>query len=391
MDRKQIYDRYRSLLLDNIVPFWQQHGIDWEYGGVLSCMTDDGSIVSGDKYIWSQARSVWTFSALYNRVEQRQEFLDLAKNSVKFLLVHGRGEDGKWVYHTDQQGRVIEGPISIDSDAFTVYGFSEYYRATHDDEILSIALKAFDYIRHRVEAPDFQEIAPYTLPLGWKDHGTPMGLIVVTDELLQTTGDATLEQLLDVYIGRVLNHFVRPEKKALVEYMDSEYRELPAPAGTFVMPGHAIECMWFILHVARRRGDREMIRRAVEIIRWHLEMGWDPKYGGLYLSRDIEGGKPYLAHSDKKLWWPHVEAIYATLLAYELTGEPWCLQWFERVSDWAWAHFPAPAGEWHQRLTREGKPTTELVALPVKDPFHLPRGAMMVMQLMESVQPDVKR
>jgi N-acylglucosamine 2-epimerase len=382
MDLKAIYDRYRSLLLDNIAPFWLKRGIDWEHGGVLSCMKDDGTIVSGDKYIWSQGRSVWTFAALYNRVEKRKEFLAAAENSVKFLLAHGRDKDGKWVYHTDREGRVIEGPISIDSDAFMVYGFSEYYRATGDKKVLSVALEAFDYIRHRIEEPDFQEIAPYTLPLGWKDHGTPMGMIEVTNELFLTTGDQSLEQQIDIYIDRVMNHFVRPEKKALLEYMTSDYRELPPPAGTFVMPGHAIEDMWFILHVARRRGDRDLIQRAAQVMRWHLEMGWDPKYGGLYLSRDIEGGKPYLAHSEKKIWWPHVEALYGTLLAHELTGESWCLEWYEKVAEWAWSHFPAPAGEWHQKLNREGKPITEVIALPVKDPFHLPRGATLITQLM---------
>jgi N-acylglucosamine 2-epimerase len=80
--------------------------------------------------------------------------------------------------------------------------------------------------------------------------------------------------------------------------------------------------------------------------------------------------------------------MYATLLAYELTGEPWCLEWFERVSDWAWSHFPAPDGEWYQKLTREGDPITEVIALPVKDPFHLPRAAILIMQLMEKALAD---
>src|SRR5262245_34317285 len=68
-------DRYRSLLLDGIAPFWLKHGIDWEHGGVLTCMAEDGSSITGDKFIWSQARSLWTFSALYNRIEKRPEFL----------------------------------------------------------------------------------------------------------------------------------------------------------------------------------------------------------------------------------------------------------------------------------------------------------------------------
>jgi N-acylglucosamine 2-epimerase len=150
------------------------------------------------------------------------------------------------------------------------------------------------------------------------------------------------------------------------------------------MPGHAIESMWFVLHVARHRGDRDLIQRAAEVIRWHLEFAWDDEYGGLLLSRDIEGGEPFLPHSQKKVWWPHVEALYATLLAYELTGQDWCLAWYKKVADWAWSHFPMPnCGEWYQRLTREGKPSSEVIALPVKDPFHLPRGAILIVQLMD--------
>ena len=163
-----------------------------------------------------------------------------------------------------------------------------------------------------------------------------------------------------------------------------DYAELPPAAGTFVMPGHAIESLWFVMHLARRRGDAETIRRAAEAMRRHLERGWDKEYGGLFLGLDLEGNAPYLPHAEKKLWWPHTEALYGTLLAHELTREPWCLEWYDRVADWAWAHFPVPeTGEWRQRLTREGSPTTELVALPVKDPFHLPRAAILIMRLLQ--------
>jgi N-acylglucosamine 2-epimerase len=204
-----------------------------------------------------------------------------------------------------------------------------------------------------------------------------------TSELMQTIGDPTLQPLIDDYIERIMSHFVRPERKALLEFLTRDYKNLPPPAGTFVMPGHAIESMWFVMHAAQRRGDEALIHRACEVIRWHLELGWDAEYGGIFLSRDIEGREPYLPNSEKKLWWPHVEALYATLLAHELTGEPWCLEWYERVADWAWSHFPVPRfGEWYQRLTREGEPSSEVVALPVKDPFHLPRAAILIVQLM---------
>jgi N-acylglucosamine 2-epimerase len=382
-EKKQLYAQYRSLLLDGIAPFWLERGIDREYGGVLSCMSDDGQVLSGDKFIWSQARSVWTFSALYDRIEPRREFLEAAENSVRFLLAHGRDDRGRWVYHTDREGRVLEGATSIYADCFAIYGLSEYYRATRDERAISVARQTFERVVRRIEEPDFNETMPYPMPPEWKNHGVPMIMTEVAHELGQTLGDDKLEGLAGQYVDRIMKHFVRPERKVLLEFLTRDYQELPPPAGTFVMPGHAIESMWFVLHVARHRGDQGLIERAVEVIRWHLEFAWDEEYGGLFLSRDIEGGEPFLPHSQKKLWWPHVEALYATLLAYELTGQDWCLAWYKKVADWAWSHFPMPnCGEWYQRLTREGKPCSEVIALPVKDPFHLPRGAILIVQLM---------
>ena len=58
-------------LLDDVMPFWMRHSIDWQNGGMWTCLADDGSILSRDKYIWSNARALWTFSALVNRIARQ--------------------------------------------------------------------------------------------------------------------------------------------------------------------------------------------------------------------------------------------------------------------------------------------------------------------------------
>jgi N-acylglucosamine 2-epimerase len=384
MNLANLRDQYRALLVDGFAPFWLKHGIDWEHGGVLSCMKEDGTPVSGDKYIWSQARSVWTFSALYNRIDPNPEYLRAAENSVRFLVEHGRDEQGRWVYHTTREGQVVEGHISIYADCFAVYGLSEYLRAVRDEKLLAVTRAAYDRVVARVEDSDFNEVAPYPWPPHRQFHAVSMMLTEVTNELIVTTGDHKLEAILDRHIERIMGRFVRPERKLLLEFLSEDWQELPPPEGTAVMPGHAIECMWFVMHAAARRGDRELARRAAEVVRWHLEAGWDPQYGGIYLGMDAEGQAPYLANPDKKLWWPHTEALYALLLAHQLTGEAWCMEWYEKVHEWSWARFPMPeAGEWWQRLDRQGNRSTELIALPVKDPFHLPRAATMIVELLE--------
>jgi N-acylglucosamine 2-epimerase len=384
MNRTKLRRTYQELLLDGIVPFWARHGVDAEYGGVLSCMDEQGRKISDDKYIWSQARWVWTCAALYNRVEPRPEFLKWARSTIDFLLRHGRDERGRWAYHATRDGKIIEGATSIYSDCFVVYGLSEYCRAVPDAGLLALAREFFADIQKRIESPEFSETAPYKLPPNRRCHGVPMILTEVAGELAQTTGDANIAAAADDYAGRVMNHFVRPARQCLLEFLDYNYREVPTPEGTFIMPGHAIESMWFQMHRARERNDRSRIRAAAEVMRWHLEKGWDKEYGGIFLGIDAEGHTPFLPNSETKIWWPHTEALYALLLAHELTGEIWCETWFHQVYEWSFSHFAMPeTGEWRQRLDRKGTPLAKVIALPVKDPFHLPRALILSLELLK--------
>ena len=40
---------YQQLLLNGIVPFWRKFGVDRQYGGVLTCMAEDGRRISEEK------------------------------------------------------------------------------------------------------------------------------------------------------------------------------------------------------------------------------------------------------------------------------------------------------------------------------------------------------
>jgi len=143
--------------------------------------------------------------------------------------------------------------------------------------------------------------------------------------------------------------------------------------------------MWFMIHLYRRFGDTARVKECVETIRWHLELGWDPEHGGILQALDA-AGSPWAAKWDLKVWWPHTEAMYALLLAHSVSGEPWCMEWFHRVNDYAFSHFPVPGhGEWIQNLDRRGRKIAMTVALPVKDPFHLTRALILSLGVLESL------
>ncbi len=377
---------HRAELLERTVPFWMRHAIDWDHGGILTCIRDDGQVISTDKYMWSQLRAIWTFSALYNRIEPRPEWLDVASQIVEFVSKYGRDEEGRWVFAVDQDGHVLKGATSIYADGFAIYGLTEFARATGDARAIDLAQATYENVQAWLARPGSYATAPYAIPPGAKAHAVAMIFALAFHELGLLLADESILATAHVLAEDVMTAFRRPEKHLLYEYVTLDNQLMDTPQGRAVVPGHAIESMWFMIHIYQHWGDEARIRQAIDTIRWHIELGWDETYGGILLARDAAGGEPWWAFADSKLWWPHTEALYALLLAYQLSGEAWTLDWYERVHNYAFTHFPVPNhGEWTQKLDRQGRPFTQTVALPVKDPFHLPRALIQCIDVLSNL------
>jgi N-acylglucosamine 2-epimerase len=144
--------------------------------------------------------------------------------------------------------------------------------------------------------------------------------------------------------------------------------------GRLLNPGHAIECAWFLLHEARLRGDQALLQLGCQMLDWMWRRGWDEEYGGLFYFRDVYGKPVQEYWQDMKFWWPHNEALLATLLAWQLTREPRYAQWHLQVREWAFRHFADPQyGEWYGYLHRDGRLSVTLKGNLWKSFFHLPR------------------
>ena len=104
MDFKQLEKQYRDELLQKVVPFWLEKSQDKQYGGYFTCLDRQGNVFDTDKFIWLQAREVWLFSMLYNRVEKRQEWLDCAIQGAEFLKKYGHDGQLNWYVSLDQHG-----------------------------------------------------------------------------------------------------------------------------------------------------------------------------------------------------------------------------------------------------------------------------------------------
>lgn len=396
---------YEAELLERVVPFWLEHAIDWRNGGILTCISDEGVVLSSDKYMWSQLRAIWTFAALYNRVAPRQAWLDVACHIYEFARRHGRDDSGRWVFAVDNDGDVVEGATSIYTDGFAIYGLSELARALDDATtgpvgaspmtglpstaaVVDLALESHRHVRKALSDPGSYQTAPYTVPEGAKAHAVSMIFSLAFNELGHYLQDDDIIATSLEYADEVMDTYRRPEQQLLYELVNRDNTLIDSSLGRTVVPGHAIESMWFMIHIYKREENWERVRQAIETIRWHLDFGWDNQYGGLFHALDAIGGGlaaplPEWPFPDAKLWWPHTEAIYALLKAYEISREPWCLEWFARIHNYAFTHYPVPGhGEWTQKLDRHGDKMTDTVALPVKDPFHLPRALIHSRQVL---------
>ncbi len=372
---EQYAKQYHEALLDAVIPFWQKYSIDRAYGGYFSCLDRDGTVYDTDKFIWLQARQVWTFSMLFNRLEQREQWLDIARYGIDFLRKHGRDVEGNWYFSLDQQGNPLVQPYNIFSDCFAAMAFSEFSRASGDEACRDIALQTYRNILARQENPKgkYSKIVPGTRPL--RSFALPMILANLTLEmrwLLEGTGEPINAEN---FVSDIMNTFLDKDRGIIYEYLALDGSHPDCFDGRLINPGHGLESMWFVMEIAQQRGDQKTIEQAVDTALSILQFGWDEKYGGIFYFLDAKGKPPQQLEWDQKLWWVHVEALLAMLMGYALTGREACWQWFEKLHDYTWGHFPDPQfGEWFGYLNRRGEVLLSLKGGKWKGCFHVPRG-----------------
>lgn len=383
---KQLAQQYRTTLLDNVIPFWLQNSKDQENGGYFTCLTHDGQVFDTDKFIWLQARQVWTFSMLYNRLEEKEEWLNFARHGAQFLLDHGRDKRGNWYFSLTKSGAPLVQAYNIFSDCFACMAFGQLYKATKEQHYADVALATFQNILQRQENPKgiYNKIIPDTRPL--KNFTLPMILCNLCLEIEHLLDEKLVEDTIQKCIHEVMDVFYLEEKGLIVENVQPNGQFSDTFDGRLLNPGHAIEAMWFIMDLAVRKADHKLIEKATAITLNTLEYGWDNQHGGIFYFMDIKGYPPQQLEWDQKLWWVHLETIIALLKAYSLTKDEKCWKWFEKVHDYSWNHFSDAAhGEWFGYLNRSGEVLLQLKGGKWKGCFHVPRAMYQSMQLLEGL------
>ena len=131
---------YRDELLQQVLPFWLQKSPDKVNGGYYTCIDKNGNVFDRDKFMWLQGRQVWCFSHMYNNVEGRQEWMEMALLGARFMQKHGRDENGNWYFSLTEDGRPLVQPYNIFSDCFAAMAFAALDKICPKDEYKEIAV-----------------------------------------------------------------------------------------------------------------------------------------------------------------------------------------------------------------------------------------------------------
>ncbi len=382
--------QYKTSLLEDILPFWERHSIDRECGGYFTCLDRQGGVFDTDKFMWLQGRQVWLYSMLYNRLEPRPEWLEIAKGGADFIRRHGLDGEGNYYFALTREGRPLVQPYNIFSDCFGAMAFSQYALASGDEEARAIALRTWRNIQRRRDNPKgkYSKIVPGTRPL--KSFSLPMILSNLGLEMEWMLEGENLEQYTDVCVDEVMNVFLDKQRGIVFEGVAPNGSHPDCFDGRLINPGHGIEGMWFIMDIAERRGEQALIERCIDVMFNILEYGWDKRDAGIFYFMDSEGKPPQQLEWDQKLWWVHVEALVALAKACRLSERETALarawQWYERIHEYSWNHFADPEfGEWFGYLTRQGEPLLQLKGGKFKGCFHVPRGLYLCYREFEKI------
>ena len=107
--------------LKSILKFWLDNSIDYENGGIFTCLDREGKIYGREKSVWFQGRALWSLSKAYNVIEKDPEYLKAAKNIYDFLP-KCTDTDGRMFFTVTADGKELQKRRYYFSETFAAIG-----------------------------------------------------------------------------------------------------------------------------------------------------------------------------------------------------------------------------------------------------------------------------
>lgn len=368
---------YKKYLIENVLPFWLNNAIDEQYGGIFTCLDEQGNVYGEEKSVWFQGRALWTFSKAYNYIEKNEQYLSAAKKIYDFLP-KCIDTDGRMFFTVTREGKQIQKRRYYFSETFAAIGCAQYYKATGDKQAWEFAEKFFDTAKKCFDNPSLN---PAKLNVSMKSL-SPVMIMMATARSMAECADnpERYSKIADEYANEVLNGgYINNDIPALLEHVALDGSFCNTPMGRTVNPGHSLETAWFLMVEGLLTKNKDILFTAKQIIDFTVPLGLDNKHGGIIAFCDALGKPATALEWDMKLWWPQNEAIIATRMAYEIFGDEKYNELYKTLRDYAFDNFADNEnGEWYGYLHYDSSVSTTLKGNIFKGPFHLPRMLMIL-------------
>lgn len=401
---KQTANEMRRHLDGGIIPFWAANARDAECGGYLTRFDEQGrSLGTPEKYLNTQCRLLWWFSALARNGRDPVGNLGLARHGFEFIHRHFWDEArGGWFWKVRADGSSLDEGKVVYGQSFALYAMAEYALASGEDEPRRLAEQTFDLLqRHCADTqyggylenlePDWTPSTPGFHAGDRKSLDTHMHLLESFSVLFELTVQDVHRRKLMELAGLIRDRMIDPSTRCGRNQFDLAFNPIPAiairrtwnaerrgdapaaPTDT-TSYGHNLELAWLLRRALAVAGEDLSAWQPglLGLVDHAIEHGIDWEHGGVYRDGTATGGPLVL----EKEFWQNAEALVGLLDSWEATGDPRHAEAFLNVWKFARHHFVAPCGEWRVLLDRCGKAIDGNVGNDWKVSYHTGRAML---------------
>lgn len=377
--------------LQSILHFWMTKTVDEKNGGYFGKIDNNGNVDQfADKGSVLNTRILWTFSAAYNAAKDAQ-YLNFATSAFEYIRQFFIDKNLGGVYWTiDYNGIPGETKKQVYAQAFAIYAFSEYYKATGNALAKSMAIDLFELIeRHSYDAAEggyfeaftrqWQEIKDQRLSEKdaneKKTMNTHLHILEAYSNLYSIWPDSYLKEkinhLLDIFYHKIIN-----QNNWHLHLFFNEYWNVK---GDHISYGHDIEASWLLQEAAEAVHDntRTMLFRNAALKMADATFEGIDKDGGLWY--EYKPSEKILI--EEKHWWPQAEAIVGFINAWQINSDEKYLN--AAVHNWQFVQqhiLDTRKGEWFWGVDAHYKIMQEDKAGLWKCPYHNSRACLEIMR-----------
>ena len=365
-------EEVRENLTSNILPYWL--ALKDPRGGFYGEVKADGTVLyDAPRGVILNARLIWSFAAAYGALKD-DRCLVAAVHARDWFLDHFCDHKYGGVYWSvDASGERLETKKQLYAQGFAIYGLSELYRVTKDDEALKNAVNLYKVVETHfadhenggyVEAlsRDFSPLEDMSLSESDinadKTMNSHLHILEAYANLYRVWPDEGLKEAVEKLLDLTATRIMGPDGH-LKLYFRKDWTVIPGP----VSCGHDIETSWLALECAQALKDADVVNRVRP---WALRLG--------------QAGNEGL-HYDE--WWVAAETVVGNLWLWKYHGDDAAFDRALAAWDYIKNHLvDNTSGEWWWSVLPDGTPDLSHPKAGFwKCPYHNTRMCLQVLSI----------